>query len=262
MNSSTFLSTFARLWLQPAREKLDQMITRGPKQAPPEMDFACFAAEHLRIRSKSGGIALLTFNKAQRFVHERLEAQRAATGRVRALILKGRQQGCSTYVAARFYHRTVHARGLRTYILSHEEQATQNLFEMVERFHANLPAAMKPSTGAANAKELWFDALDSGYKVGTAGTKGVGRSSTVQLFHGSEVAFWPFAETHAAGVLQAVPDEPGTEVILESTANGIGNFFHRKWREAETGTSEYFAIFIPWFWPDEYRIPAGRALRP
>ena len=76
---------------------------------------------------------------------------------------------------------------------------------------------------------MFFDKLDSGYKVGTAGTKGVGRSSTIQLFHGSEVAFWPHADAHAAGVLQAVPDVEGTEVILESTANGVGNLFHELW---------------------------------
>jgi hypothetical protein len=101
------------------------------------------------------------------------------------------------------------------------------LFEVVERFHANCPDAERPSTGAANAKELYFDRLDSGYRVRTAGTKGVGRSSTIQLFHGSEVAFWPYADTHAAGVLQAVPNEPATEIVLESTANGVGNFFTR-----------------------------------
>lgn len=98
---------------------------------------------------------------------------------------------------------------------------------------------MQHKVGASNAKELYFSDIDSGYKVGTAGTKGVGRSSTIQYFHGSEVAFWPHAETHAAGVLQAIPKEPGTEIILESTANGIGNYFHKMWREAERGESEY-----------------------
>jgi hypothetical protein len=62
---------------------------------------------------------------------------------------------------------------------------------------------------------LTFDRLDSGYRVGTAGTRGIGRSSTLQLFHGSEVAFWPFAETHLAGILQAVADRPGTEAVKE-----------------------------------------------
>ena len=64
---------------------------------------------------------------------------------------------------------------------------------------------MRPSTGAANAKELYFDKLDSGYTVGTAGTKATGRSRTIHLFHGSEVAHWPNARDHFAGVMQAVP---------------------------------------------------------
>jgi hypothetical protein len=221
----------------------------------PEIDYAVFAAERLRIRTKSGAIAPFVFNRAQRFVHEKLEAQNADTGRVRALILKGRQQGCSTYIAGRFYHRSSRNRGQRVFILTHEEQATQNLFEIVSRFHER--CMVKPSTGADNSRELTFDRLDSGYRVGTAGTRGIGRSSTVQLFHGSEVAFWPFAETHLAGILQAVADRPGTESILESTANGIGNVFHTMWREAEAGTNGYIAIFVPWYWQEEYRRPAG-----
>lgn len=216
-------------------------------------DLEHYAAKCLKIRAKSGDIRPFVFNRAQKYIHQRLEEQKAKTGKVRALILKGRQQGCSTYVGARFYHQASHSRGLRVFILTHEDAATQNLFEMVNRYHEHCHPLVKPETGAANAKELNFSALDSGYKVGTAGTKGVGRSSTLQRFHGSEVGFWPHAETHAAGVLQALPDEPGTESILESTANGLGNFFHQKWRDAETGVGDYIAIFVPWFWQEEYR---------
>jgi hypothetical protein len=225
-------------------------------------DDEFYARNCLRIRTKTGDVREFEFNRAQRYVHGRLEEQRAKTGKVRALILKGRQQGCSTYVSARYYKRTTWARGVRTFILTHEDAATQNLFEMVNRYHEHCPAFVRPSTGASNAKELFFDKLDSGYKVGTAGTKGVGRSSTIQLFHGSEVAFWPNAETHAAGVLQAVPDAPGTEVILESTANGVGNFFHQKWRDAENGVGDFIAVFVPWYWQEEYRkaVPEGFAL--
>jgi hypothetical protein len=213
-------------------------------------DFQFYAQYCLTIRPKAGGPVNLLLNKAQLYIHERLEAQLKETGKVRALILKGRQQGCSTYVEGRYYWRVTNSEGVRAYILTHEQEATNNLFEMVERYNRNCPAA--PETGAANAKELSFPALDSGYRVGTAGTRGVGRSGTVQLFHGSEVAFWPHAETHAAGVIQSVPNEPGTEIIHESTANGLGNFFHQKWQEAEAGLSEYIAVFVPWFWQDEY----------
>jgi hypothetical protein len=162
-----------------------------------------YARACLKIKTKSGAIAPLLFNQAQAHVHARIEAQRRRTGRVRVLLLKARQQGFSTYIAARFYHRTSLNGGLQTFILSHEQEATSNLFAMVERFHRHAP--FQPSTGAANAKELTFDVLESGYSVGTAGTRAVGRSKTIQLFHGSEVAFWPNAAGHFAGVVQAVP---------------------------------------------------------
>lgn len=202
---------------------------------------------------------LLTLNQAQTYLHSRLEAQRVRTGKVRALVLKGRQQGISTYVGGRFYHRVTHNKGLRCFILTHEQDATNNLFGMVDRYHQHCPELVKPSTGAANAKELFFDRLESGYAVGTAGAKATGRSQTVQLFHGSEVAFWPNAATHFAGVVQAIPDLPGTEIILESTANGMGGEFHERWQQAEKGEGDYEAIFIPWYWQDEYRreVPPG-----
>lgn len=216
-------------------------------------DFQHYAAKCLRIRSKSGEIVPLELNQAQLYLHDRLEAQRAKNGRVRALVLKGRQQGVSTYIGGRYYWRASHTRGVRVFILTHEQDATNNLFGMVERYHTHCPDLVKPVTGAANAKELSFEKLESGYAVGTAGAKAVGRSQTVQLFHGSEVAFWPNAKTHFAGVVQAIPDLPGTEIVLESTANGVGGEFHERWQQAEAGVGDYEAIFIPWFWQDEYR---------
>lgn len=218
-------------------------------------DFEHYAAKCLKIRAKSGQIVPFSLNGPQKYIHERVEEQRKKTGKVRAIILKGRQQGCSTYIEGRFYWRVTHTKGVRAFILTHEDDATNNLFELANRYHENCPELVKPSTSAANAKELHFDKLDSGYKVGTAGNKAVGRSSTVQLFHGSEVAFWPNAQAHAAGVLQAIPDEDGTEVFKESTANGVGNYFHKEWQDAEAGLSEYIAIFVPWYWSEEYRKP-------
>lgn len=149
--------------------------------------------------------------------------------------------------------RVTHSKGVKAFILTHEDDATQNLFDMSKRYFEHLPVFVKPETSASNAKELHFSKLDSGYKVGTAGNKAVGRSQTNQYFHGSEVAFWPNAAEHAKGILQTVPDAPGTEVIYESTANGVGNFYHIQWKQAEAGLSEFQAIFVPWFWQDEYQ---------
>jgi len=219
-------------------------------------DFLYYAPRVLRIKAKNGKILPFGLNRAQLHIHQRVETQRAEHGWVRAMLLKGRQQGASTYVAGRYYWRVTHEFGYRAYILTHEAEATDNLFGMAKRYHELAPDIMRPRVGSDSTRELSFPGLgDAGYKVGTAGNKGAGRSSTIQLFHGSEVAFWPHAAEHAKGVLQAVPEEPGTEVILESTANGVGGYYHEQWQLAEVGGSDFQAIFVPWFWQREYSRP-------
>ena len=208
------------------------------------------AAYCAKIKDKSGQIVPFLFNRAQRYVHEMLEAQKRTMGRVRALVLKGRQQGISTYIGERFYHQ-VSTRGLSAFVVAHEDKATSNLYEMVKRYQDHNPLA--PSTKATNAKELVFAVLDCGYKLATAGTKDVGRSNTAQLLHGSEFGFWSNAQQHLAGLGNTIADMEDTEIILESTGNGVGNAFHLMWQEAEAGRGDYIAIFVPWFWQDEYR---------
>ena len=225
-------------------------------------DFPHYAGKCLKIRPKKGEIIAFELNGVQHEIHARLERQLAETGRVRALILKARQPGCSTYVEGRYYWKVTQRRGVRAFILTHKQEATDNLFGMVERFHLNCPAPVCPQTGKSNAKELAFSLLDSGYGVGTAGTEGVGRSETIQYFHGSEVAYWNNADSHMSGILQAVPAEDGTEIILESTANGIGGLFYAMCKAAERGDSEYILIFLAWFWHDEYRKHAPEDWKP
>lgn len=219
-------------------------------------DFKKFSSKFLIVRSKSGTPNLFNFNRAQQYLHDRLEKQREETGRVRAVILKGRQQGCSTYIQARYFHQVITSRGKKAFILTHDKDATKNLFSMALRFYENLERGFVPVPDTANAKELYFKEFDSGYAVGTAGNKSVGRSQTIQLMHASEVGFWAFAEEHSKGILQAISSERGTEIILESTANGIGNYFHSRWLSAMGDESEYQAIFLPWYWQEEYTYGA------
>ena len=216
-------------------------------------DFRFYARNCLYIRTKNEGLQPFILNDAQEYIHNRLEDQIKKTGKVRAILLKGRQQGASTYVEGRFVWRTTHNKGVKAFILTHEGESTNALFEMTQRYYENLPSFVKPTIEKSNAKELKFAQLDSGYKIGTAGNKSVGRGQTIQYFHGSEVAFWMNAGEHTKGVMQAVPDANDTEVIFESTANGVGNFFHEQWKLAESGQSEFQAIFVPWFWQSEYK---------
>ena len=217
-------------------------------------DFPFYAAKSLKVAPKAGSLVPFQLNKTQRYLHLVAEKQLLEKGRIRIMVLKGRQQGVSTYVEGRFYWKTTHRPGVKAFILTHEDKATGTLFEMAQRYHDNCLPNLKPSTGSESAKTLTFNALGSGYSVGTAGTKAVGRSSTNQYFHGSEVAFWPHADTHATGVMQTVPLADDTEIFLESTANGLGNYFHAQWQLAERGESDYIAVFLPWYWQDEYKL--------
>ena len=148
------------------------------------LDFKVFAPAYFKIRSKSGEIRPFKLNRAQTYLHNRLEEQRQRTGKVRAVCLKGRQQGCSTYIQGRYTHKVLTSKGVKAYILTHEQEATNNLFDMTRRYIDGLPDGLAPKPDALASTKIHFKSLDSGYAVGTAGNKGAGRSQTIQLFHG------------------------------------------------------------------------------
>ena len=197
-------------------------------------DLPYFCEHALKIRPKAGLIEPFKPNHAQRVLHQLIEDQKAKTGKVRIIVLKARQLGCSTYTAARLYHKTINNPGLRTFILGHEKRASSNLFQIVHRFHSLMPPELRPVIGTSNAEELIFSNLDSGYIVSVASSEGTGRSATAQMLHASEVAFWNDLDVQMASLMQTVPDLPGTEIILESTANGY-NPFHSLWAKAVRG---------------------------
>ncbi len=217
-----------------------------------QTELPFFARHALMIKNKAGKVVPFIFNKAQEYLHEQLEKQLNERGWVRALILKGRQEGCSTYVSGRFYHKSTRQGGKAVFILSHEAQTTDKLFSMVDRFQTYIPSPLRPSTGLYNRRQIKFDKLESEYCVGTAGNEDVGRGGTLQYFHGSEVAFWEKTDGIETGILQSVANVVGSEIILESTANGLGNMFHRKCMKALAKKGDYILIFIPWFWQLEY----------
>jgi hypothetical protein len=213
-----------------------------------------FFSRYLQIRPKTGALAPLTLNAAQLKICRALEEQRAQTGRNRAIILKGRQIGCSTLIAAMNFHRMIHEPGLRTAIIAHERHASANLSEIIRRFYEHLPEDMKPPIATANAQSLLFDKLDSGFLIYVAGLEGAGRSATAQCLHASEVAQWPDLDAQMASVMQTVPDGAGTSIILESTAFGHNAFFEL-WQRSTAGETDFLPIFISWAMMPEYRRP-------
>jgi hypothetical protein len=213
-----------------------------------------FAKNFLIIHDKAGAERKFEFNRAQLYIHERLEAQLKATGKIRALVLKGRQQGVSTYVQARYFHKTVTKRGKKSFILTHHADSTRALFEMTKRYSENLDKSLFPQPDKKNDNTLMYDGLGSGYRVGTAGSVEVGRGMTNQYLHLSEYAFYKDAAKIGMGLMNTVAEIDDTEIIKESTANGQSNDFYADWVAAKNGKSRYQAIFVPWYWQEEYCI--------
>jgi hypothetical protein len=215
-------------------------------------DFPYYSKNCLYIVDKFGNLVSFVLNKAQLYLHSRIEKQLQTLGRVRVVILKGRQQGCTTYVQGRFKHKTNFRANLSAYVLSHHAESTIKIFGITSRFYNNLPPAIKLPAARFTEKSLTLDS-GSSYTVGTAGSAQIGRGMTVHLFHGSEVGFYENADELSTGLLQTVADVAGTEMILESTANGPGNFFYDLCMGAIAGTNGFEMVFIPWYWQDEYK---------
>lgn len=218
-------------------------------------DFKFYAPRILKLRTKDSKIVPFKFNPAQEKLHAKVQDQLRRKGRVRLVILKARQQGFSTYVGGRMYFGISQRTAAKGLVLAHKADSTANLFSMVKRYHESSPDALRPSTKYANKRELTFDKLDSAYSVATAGGDAVARGDTFSHLHASEMAFWQKSSANEiwSGLTDCIPNADGTEIYVESTANGVSGLFYEMWQKAVAGESDYEAFFSPWFDSPEYR---------
>lgn len=217
-------------------------------------DFPYYAEKCLKIRTKEGGeLQPFKLNPIQRKLHEIVLEEYEKKGRVRIILLKARQVGCSTYIEGSFFHKVTFRKGKQAYIFTHHPQATDQLFKMAKNFYDSCPKDIRPEAARSNQKEIYFAHLNSGYKIGTAKSDEIGRALTINYLHGSECAFWDNADKHAASLLPTVPDKDDTEIFIESTANGVANWYCQQYKLAEGGLSEYRAVFFPWFCHPDYQ---------
>jgi len=236
--------------------ELAKELFKRKKKEQYKSDFELFAKEQIRIITKnaSQGFVPFIFNSAQVSINEQLEAQLAKTGKVRAIVLKARQQGISTYCAARVFWKTYFTPYTRSVVMAHDSATSDALFNMSRNIIDNMEEP--PTLQKSNAKEILFEHNKSGYRLYTAGAKEAGRGTTPTIAHLSEVAFWQFDEQILAGLFQGISQENETEVILESTANGASGEFFRLFQGAMNGENEYVPIFLPWYITPEYRREA------
>ncbi len=236
-------------------------------------DFRRFAREIIQIRSKTGELVPLVFNDAQEVLHSAGEEMLAEEGWIRLMGLKGRREGFSTYVGARGYWRAILWDRQKIYILSHEMNSSNVLFDMVALMQEKND--FPPQVGVDNAKELEFKQRGSSYTVATAGQKAGGRGAAISFLHGSESAWWTNAEDHFAASVQAVDEVKGqkgvlwtrpaeplpfemkyeqiegwirapSEVWMETTSAGPSGIFYQRYMEAMKRIGRYRHVFVPW----------------
>ena len=227
-----------------------------------ENDFEAFAEEQLRIITKdaSQGFVPFRLNHAQRLITEQIDEQVQRTGKARVIILKARQQGISTYCAARVFWKTYFNAFTRSVVMAHDSATSDALFAMSRNIISNMSPDLAPKYKKSNAKEIQFEHNEAQYRLYTAGSPEAGRGTTPTIAHLSEVAFWTHDEKILAGLFQGISQAEGTEVILESTANGASGEFFRIYQGAVAGDNDYIPVFIPWFVTPEYQRPAPEGI--
>jgi hypothetical protein len=208
-----------------------------------------FIEDCLKIRTKTQSrAAFLYLNRAQRDFSSRYTNQN--------VVLKARQVGITTYVAARFFVQTITQPGTLSMQVTQDRESAEDIFRIVRRFWENLPDEARKGhlrTSHRNARQLIFPDLDSEYCLASA-AENAGRGRTIQNLHCSEVSRWGGEGDEALASLRAAV-VPGGEIVLESTPNGAGGLFYEEWQRAEdTG---YTRHFFPWWFDAAYTLEVG-----
>lgn len=220
-----------------------------------------FAKTYLRIVTTEGNLAPLIFNESQLRLHTFIEEQKLETGMVRVVVPKGRKQGVSTYASARFFHQAIFNPTKEVFILSHHSSTTGVLFSIVNNYYSHLPDLFKPQLIKNNNKQLQF-ANGSQYTVATAGEGEIGRGATPHYLHCSEMASYTHTDQLQTGIMKAVANAPGTEIIIESTGKGVGNMFHGYAMNGLEERGRYKTFFLPWYIHESNIAPSEKDFAP
>ena len=237
-----------------AKRDVEELLTLGrrmdmyPLRLQGESTGVWLAKTLLKVRDREGVEQALLANAAQRG----FEARRGRQN----IVLKARQMGMTTWVAGRFFLKTITGRGVLTVQVAHTREAAEGIFRVVQRMWECLPEDLREGAlrrSKANAGQMCFAELDSEFRVVSAGDENAGRGMSIQNLHCSEVSRWPGnAGATLAGLRAALA--PGGEMCLESTANGAYGCFYEEWEgAAERGMVRHF---FPW-WMERAYVASG-----
>ena len=244
-------------------------------------DFPFWTATLVYIHNKDAGKdVLFRLWYPQRILVSRFEAKRKAGEPIRLILLKARQWGGSTttqlYMAwLQFFHK----KGLNSLIIAHQGTASDEIKDMFDLMIKKHPVEFLHKLGEAYSEDepKLVGVGKSGsthrvpqreckIKVGTAERPNGCRGGAYSLVHLSEVGLWQKTdgkspEDIVRSACSGILARPYTMIVMESTANGTGNFFHREYSAAADPKvySQYEALFIAWFQIEHYSLPFNSA---
>lgn len=230
-------------------------------------DFAYWAAKYIYIKRRGGGddVTLRLTYPQRKFVNF-LEDRRLARKPIRVVLLKARQWGGSTvsqlYMA---WLQLVHNTGLNSLIIAHQGTGSDEIKDMFDRAVRQYPLSMlhEPGDEYPTSEKKMVTVGKSGstfrvpqrnckIKIGTAERPDSCRGGDYNLVHLSEVGLWKRTEgKKPEDIVRAacggVMYRPDTMIVYESTANGVGNFFHNEYLDArDNPRSQFSSLFVSW----------------
>ena len=232
-------------------------------------DFEFWAVMFVRIKNKMGdGDIPFKLNRPQRRLLSEMEMMRLEDKPIRIILLKARQWGGSTLVQIYMaWIQLVHRKNWNSVICAHLKDSALNIKGMYTKLLENYPAWLldsdealkfKPFEKMANTSVI--SATKSKITIGSAESPESVRGTDAVMAHLSEVAFWPSSprktpESMVRSVCGSVALLPLSVIVMESTANGTGNYFHKECMRAKQGESDKKFVFVPWYEIEIYSQP-------
>lgn len=200
--------------------------------------------------------------RAQREMLSVLEDMRLAGEPIRAIVLKARQMGLSTLTQLYMeWIQSVHKKNWHSVICAHVKDGSTNIRAMYDKVIENKPPigyvkyTIAPFKNTQNIKII----PERGCRItiGSAEKPESVRSQNPKMVHFSEVAFYPNTTMKGTGkliggIVGSMKLDPLTIQIYESTANGVGDYFHGLWEKAKKGAVVLRPVFLPWYNDDRY----------
>lgn len=202
------------------------------------------------------------YAKAQNYFCSVVMRQLRTRHKIRILVLKARQWGCSTLVKALELWLCMFFPNTRDYTAADDMPKSLAMLDKIHSTMSQLPDWLQIATDNRARNHIKFKRFvnlpiktTSELWVGTAADEDAARSLSLRSHHGTEVAFWGRTTKQVCTAVEnAVSDYPGTMVVYESTANGWGGYFYDMVKLARAGRSQFEFVFIPWFWIGEDAI--------